>query len=323
MTFASAATLLRPWPARFGLVAAFGAAVLAASSPAAAQDPCAGPGAGRLRVANYHFSFLSQVEGRGSGARSVHCVRNNHPRRGVFVDWRGAGLRSLIPPGEDIVHTTPLAGRAASRRPFSLFYGARPNVIPVPTMAGGEPLPLGPDLARSAGSLLRLAAWTQPAAGAAASESEGTVYIPVDGAFLQGFADRPLSSAEMIEWLETHPNLLQPLSMTFKSQMSVDASGQVNIAYECIYGVPEMDSTRGPPLYLDFADPALNRLMFEDGEPFPVQGGGGYMTTLGGNAPPLAPGQAETRTTELRILLGDRRTVVASIQVTYSAPRGS
>ena len=84
-----------------------------------------------------------------------------------------------------------------------------------------------------------------------------------------------------------------------------------------------MGLTRVPALYLEFTDPALNRLMFEDGEPFPIRGGGDYATTLVGETQPFVRGRMETRTAELRILLADRRTVVASIQVSYPAPRGS
>jgi hypothetical protein len=332
MKTGSAAIVRRPWPARLrrpALLAVAAAAALLAANPAAAarKTPCdaVAPAAwGQLMLPAYHFSFLSGVRGRGAAAQYLYCVRNNHQRRGVEVDWRGAGLRSPIPPGETIFQSGPLGGRANARRLSPLYYGARWNLIQVMTLADAGAL-RWPAPRRDAGPLFRRAAWWQEPPPAAPDDeglviTRSLVYVPDDVAFLGAFDRGTRSRAATTRWLESHPERLQPFTMEFESAVTVEPDGRVSIDYTCRYSVPSVNSD-WVHFYLQFSDPALQRMMFNGATvPRALMGLEYGPPVASGSQPPVAPARLVTRTAELRILLPDRRTVIASIPVTWSAP---
>jgi hypothetical protein len=321
MKMQSIRILLRPprgalgWPG--SVAAAAGAILLAAPGPAAAQTPCPATMSGAVDVPGYNFSYHSWRQPSGAGFLSVHCVRNRHGSRAVFVVWRGAGLRSAIPPGRTIFRASPLAG-AASIRSFQLFYGARPNEISVPTVASAAGPPAASAWSAPGRFLVRRASFAQEPDAARGDADTSQVYIPVDLDFLGGFARAPLSDAALIEWLEDNPGQLRPFGMTFHNRVRLDAAGRAGIAYECRYRMPEIGKTRGAVYFLRFTDPILHRQMFGRDDPFPIQGWGGAETVLRAT-PPLGAGEVAPRTAQLEILLADRATAVASIPVTYSA----
>ncbi|HMG48132.1 MAG TPA: hypothetical protein VK614_11805 [Allosphingosinicella sp.] len=302
--------------------AALAGALTGLAAPAAAQTPCGGGGWGQVDITNYSFSYLSRSQGQGSAAVSIHCVRNTHASRGVWVEWRGAGLSSVIPPGRTIFRTSPLAGRPR-RRIYPFFYGARPNEMAVATVAALErPLPdwLAP---APAAALLRRAAYWQDAGrapAARAGSNESLVYLPVARGLVDGFVrdSRPL--AQLIESLERYPNLLQPFGMTFNDRVAVDGRGRTSISYLCRYRLPAAGRTDLPTFYLRFSDAALHRLMFRQGEPLRIDGWGGGETVLEASVAAPGRGRLAARNARLEVLLGDRRTVIASLPVAFSAP---
>ncbi len=328
-----ARTSLPLWPVRLvrlmPMVALLGAALLAASPARAAPSLCPGPG--RINVPNYNFSYLSRRQGSGSTAAAFNCVHNYHASRGVFIEWRNVGLRTTVPPNQDAFVTNPTAGHTATVRPYRLYYGARPSYISVQTWASADGLT--PGLGGSAFRFVpfRRAAYWQggdgepeapavPGAGSAA-----LVYIPVDPSFLAGFAGRPLTPRRLIEWLESNPGQLRPFGATFESRPTGDAAGRSTIVYELRYRMPALARSATPLFYLRFSNRALQRLIFERLEPFPIAGASGEETVLRAVVP--APGDSQGRAIvcigRLDILLGDGRTVIASLPVTYSALPGS
>jgi hypothetical protein len=302
--------------------------LLASSAPAAAQTPCAGPGWGQVSIAAYDFSYLSRILGRGANASALYCVRNNHSSRGVFVDWQGAALRSPIPPGKTIFQANPLAGRTASRRRLRLFYGARPNEISVMTLARAA-APLWDLARRAAGGAFRRAFYWKAAPAVPGGSNSSLIYVPAGSDF---FADRTLEhvqsrpiSPDIIDWLEDHPDQLGAFGMTFDNDVAIDARGRRNVTWKCAYRLIDLpDQGRSILLYLRFTDPDLHRRMFGSAEPFVIdewweERDKEFTVAL----PPLEARRIEARTAQLQILLNDKRTVIGSIPVTYSAPRGS
>ena len=321
MNPAPAPLVLRLLMDRLAVRAAAVAGALLAAAPAAAQPtPCDSVSSaawGHHMVPAYQFSFLSGVRGRGAAAHYLHCVRNNHRQRAVDVDWRGAGLRSPIPPGGTIFQSGPLAGRANARRPFALYYGGRPSMIQVMTLAGAGELSW-PPARLPANPLFRRAAWWQeaPAAASAADVTTSLVYLPAYPDLRPQSARRSSSRAEIVEWLESHPEQLRPFSMIFENDVVIDAQGRVTITYTCRYA-PQGEAF----YYLEFSDPEFQRTMFGNST-YPVSGIQEYPPVASASLEP-AHGRVVTRTVQLRVLLDDRRTVVASIPVVYSALAGS
>lgn len=302
---------------------------LAAASPAKAA-PSLCPGPGRVNVPNYHFSYLSRRQGSGSTAAVFDCVHNHHSSRGVFIEWRNVGLRTTVPPNRDAFVTNPTAGRVATVRRYRLFYGARPSSITVQTWAGADGLAPGLGGPAFRFARFRRAAhwqgegWEAGPPVAPGGGSAALVYIPVDPAFLAGFARRPLTPRRLIDWLESNPGQLRPFGATFDSRRTEDAAGRPVIAHEFRYRMPALAGSATPLFYLRFSNRALQRLMFERAEPVPVAGAGGGDIVLRAVVPVPGGGGSPGIVCigRLDILLADRRTVVASLAVTYLAPPG-
>ena len=138
----------------------------------------------------------------------------------------------------------------------------------------------------------------------------------------------------MIDYVESHPQRLRSFSMEFNSRTTSIGPGRVRIDYECDYSGVEavramtVGSQRSLAKFLLFRDPALQLAMFRTLEP--VAFGGEEQSSLIGHRPdggPFASGRISNvaakgvanRSSTLEILLGDRKTVIASMPINYQA----
>lgn len=291
----------------------------AAASPAAAQSPCpATPNSWQSHSTVYSFAYYSGW--RANGAGFVHCVRNTGSL-GMFVDWRGSGLISFVPPKKIFYSTGPATSLGSKKQLF--FYGARPHVITVPT---ARPLAmLGPAgaswAARSgAGPFLRAFVLKPGARPVASGDTSALLYLPTNVSLLAGLADKKLSLRALIKRLEAAPDELGAFGMTFANRVTAAPDGRLAVSWECRYTLPKLERSGSPPFYLRFSDSDLHRRMVGRSDPLPVIGWGGE-AEFKAALPPLDPARLAARQAKLQVLLADRRTVIASIPISYSGPR--
>jgi hypothetical protein len=305
------------------------------AAAANAQTPCDGATWAVQNDGNYHFSYAN----RQQAGTIAFCVRNHDGHRAVFVDWQGAGLRSAVPPGRTIFRTSLRGARPATPRLFPFFYGARPNQIDVPTLVAQGAVP--PRFTPTAPLLFRRAAFSwMPDETTAAPRPGGNsslVYIPHPAmvavlAAVDGIASVLAGGGGSISRIEDHPELLVAFASTFDESVTANSRGRVAITYEFryYYGFEKPQLRRRLPsrpptgnrrgwLYLRFSDPVLHRLMFRRDDEVPLRGAG-RETLLRATASAPGSGSVTVRTAVLELLLNDRRSVIASIPVTYSSP---
>jgi hypothetical protein len=288
------------------------APLAAAAAPAAAQSPCPATG-WEHHKSGYEFDYYSGRKPDRTGL--VYCVHNLG--RGMFFDWQGSGLSSAIPPGQTIYTTAPASRLALKTRLF--FYGARRSFIVVPTAfrtASFGPA-AAPWAARSGPGPFRRAFALPAEAAVESGESGALLYVPTDLSFLVDFARHPMSLRKLIERLEASSDQLRPFGMTFANQVTAAPDGRLTVAWRCRYALPNLG--RAGLLYLRFSDPDLHRRMFKDDKPFAIAA---WNAEFEASLPPLDPGRLAARSTKLQILLPDRKTVIASIPISWSGPRG-
>lgn len=306
------------------------ASLAALAAPAGAQQsPCPASdwrGWSNVGTAGYDFAFVSERRASGSATFAVNCVRNRHASRGMFVDWRGAGLRSAVPPGRTIYRTGPVAAAAKPKRHL-FFYGARPHHMVVTTIGALAPpgAPPRPSVGRP--PLLPGFLW-QPApalageALAAPPDTSTALFVPLDPDYFAALGKRRPSLAEVVRHFEARPDRLQAFEMTFENALSAGPGGKVAVAWKCRYRLPGLARTRGFGLSLRFADSALHRRMFGGEAPLPLGNWKGE-TVMEAALDPLPSGDVARRRTRLEILLPDGRTPIASIPVHYYGARRS
>ena len=304
------------------LAAACFAAVLAVpATPAAAQgNNCRGIAGLPLVVTGYDFVYVSRSLAQGANGRVINCVRNRNGNRGVFIDWKGSNLVSLVPAGGQIFTERPL-GRTPRGEVRDLFYGARPTRLEVATMVG-----LDPQLLPPAGHPLLLRAALQerfdnPDAPVTVpgempvGRSSVQVYVPIGAALNEFIATNP-SRGALIEWLEGHPDLLRPFAMTFDSRVTPDGAN-LAVTYELRYASPAF---AGPPaqpaFFLRFSDPELHGRLFRRPSPLPVARSDGAETVLGASLT-VPRSRVASRAARLEVVLRNGA-VVAALPVTYT-----
>ena len=292
-----------------------------AAAPAAAQNPCPASGWSAVDTGGYAFAFVSRS--RPGGGSAVNCVTNRHASRGMFVDWRGAGLRSAIPPGRTIFRTGPVASGAAPKRSL-FFYGARPHHMVVPTIGA-----LAPSAAPRPGAppLLPGFLWQpRPAFAdpplAADPDIRTSLFVPIDPEWFKAMRKRRPSLAEMVGHFEARPDRLQAFEMTFENRLEPGPGGRVAVGWKCRYRLPGLARAQALGLTMRFADSALHRRMFGDPAPAPVGNWKDEML-IEASLPPLPSSGVGERRTRFEILLPDGRTPVASIPIRFYAPARS
>ncbi|MEA3054528.1 MAG: hypothetical protein QOG72_3431 [Sphingomonadales bacterium] len=311
---------------RLGLMGAagVGALLLAAGSPAHAQEGCPRQDADRVDQ-GYRFTFDSVERQLPAGRRQiVYCVVNTHARRPVFVDWPDADLKGWVRAGRrgSAVRTGP-ATRAIAHRNGLLWFGSRPRQRPVSTaIFATGPVPGGAFARGWRGAPYRFALQAAPAAGAESWTSSGRIDVPIASVvepFLArlkpkraGAGQQPLSRAIfrlLVRYLETRPEALVSFEMNFTTEAPAGASA---LRYGWSYRA-------GAPVLLRFNDPALQRAMFGRDAPFAAGFTRGPPAVMQSPSIEAAAG-VQPRTGRLDILLLDGVTVIGSIGFDYLAP---
>jgi hypothetical protein len=291
------------------------------STPAAAQgNNCRGIAGLPLVITGYDFVYVSRSLAQGANGRVINCVRNRNANRGVFIDWKGSFLMSLVPAGGQIFTERPL-GRTPRGEVYPLFYGARPMRLDVATMVELDPRPSAP----AGHPLLVRAAWQErfdnPDApvtvpgempvGANASQ----VYLPVVTDQLRQFVAHNPSRSALIEFLEGNATQLQPFAMTFDSR-AAPSGANLTITYEVHYRLPAIAGSGPPALFLRFSDPELQGRLFGSSAPVPIAGSGGGETVLRASLT-IPRARVASRAARLEVLLGNGA-VVAALPVSYA-----
>jgi hypothetical protein len=309
----------------------FVAAIVFPPTMADERDVCPNPlSGGRHNSGGYVFEYQSWswVRPEDNHGRSYcHCVRNNTPKRALFISWSEVGLSTIIPPDQVAYAYFTSAKGSPIHRAVPLWYGAVPDKVEVQTVFNSQATQsAGADTAQPSASGAASASADAPHALSSNDELETEVaaFLPNLERVAHAAAKDPthLTREEIMQSVENNADFLVGFAMKFSSTPKFDAQSGTLIAVRnaCDYQFGKLPADKQSMYFaMRIRDPELHRMVFRTSEAMPLRNWPGKPQSFEG-LEDLQKSPASTltnSTSALEIVAIGSDAVLASVDIRY------
>ncbi|GAB7523652.1 hypothetical protein [Paraburkholderia sp. 2C] len=307
------------------------AAIVFPPTMADGRDVCPNPlTGGGHNSGGYVFEYQSWswVSPEPNHGRSYcHCVRNNTPKRALFINWSEVGLSTIIPPDQVAYAYFTSSEGSPIHRAVPLWYGAVPDKVDVQTVFNSQAGQTADSMQPGASGLASASASADAPHALSSNdelETEVAAFLPDLERVAHTVSKDPtyLTREQIMRSVEDNAEFLVSFAMKFSSDPKIDTQSGALIAVRnaCDYQFGKISADKQSVYFaMRIRDPELHRMVFRTSEAMPLRNWPGKRQSFEGSEDlQKHPGSTLTLSTStLEIVAIGSDTVLASVDIRY------